>query len=135
METDRILIETSVLIKYFRTSKRQEITLFEKAIERFNKCFLSVITVYEIELGAARAGRLSDLQNVLPYVNILPIDFEIANRTSRLHSDLIGKNRDIGIKDVFIAATSLVYNIPILTYNRRHFARTPVEIIELSGFS
>jgi len=66
---------------------------------------------------------------------VLPIDLEIANKASRLHSDLIGKNFDIGIKDVFIAATSLVYDIPLLTYNRDHFARTPVKIIEPSSLS
>ena len=125
METDRVLIETTIIIEYLRTRHRTTITRFEKAIATFNECFLSVITIYEVEFGAARAGRISDLTDVLPYLDILPIDKVLAEQAARIHADLIALNREIGVKDVFIAATAMVNELPILTYNIEHFRRVP----------
>jgi len=86
-----------------------------------------------MEFGAMRAGRLSDLNVILPYFEVLPIEMEVAIKASELHATLISRNQDIGIKDVLIAATCLVYDVPILTYNQSHFSRTPVRIIEPSS--
>jgi len=83
------------------------------------------MTLYEVEFGAARAGRLSDLNDVLPFVKALPIDQRIAERAARLHADLIAAGKDIGVKDAFIGATRVVNSMPILTRNVRHFRRIP----------
>jgi predicted nucleic acid-binding protein len=40
-------------------------------------------------------------------------------------SDLIAQNKDIGIRDVFIASTALVHQLPLLTLNIKHFERVP----------
>ena len=81
METSRILIETSVLIRHFRTPPTT-ISAFRKAARRYTSLFLSVMSLYEVEFGAARAGRISDLTNVLPYVAILPIDRTVAEHAA-----------------------------------------------------
>jgi len=133
METNRVLIETTVIIDYLRTRHRATITNFEKAIATSDECFLSAITIYEVEFGAARAGRISDLTNVLPYVEILPIDKIVAEQAARIHADLVSLNREIGVKDVFIAATLMVNELPILTYNIEHFRRVPgLQVVSLS---
>jgi len=106
-------------------------SIFRKALRRYDLC-LSAVTAYEIEFGAARAGRLSDLEVILPYLEVLPINLEAAIKASELHATLISRNQDIGIKDVFIAATCLIYDLPILTYDKDHFSRAPVRIIEPS---
>lgn len=131
VETDRVLIDTSILIRHFR-SKQPHISVFRQAIRRYD-LYLSAMTAYEIEFGAVRAGRLSDLEVILPYVEILPIDLEVAIKASELHATLISRNQDIGIKDILIAATCLVYDVPILTYDQAHFSRTPVQVIEPSS--
>ena len=84
----RILIETTVIIKYLRALRKAD-TTFAKAIAKYDRCFLSVMTVYEIEFGSARAGRASDLSAILPFVEILEIDQPIAEQAARLHSILI----------------------------------------------
>jgi hypothetical protein len=43
METNRILIETTIIIEYLRTRHRATITNFEKAIATFDECCLSII--------------------------------------------------------------------------------------------
>jgi tRNA(fMet)-specific endonuclease VapC len=125
METNRVLIETTLIIEYLRTRHRAIITRFEKAIAKFDECFLSVITVYEVEFGAARAGRISDLTGVLPYVDVLPIDETVAEQAAKIHANLVALNQEIGVKDIFIAATAIVNELPILTYNIEHFQRVP----------
>lgn len=132
METNRVLVDTSILIRHFRSRERHT-SIFRQAIRRYD-LYLSVITAYEIEFGAVRAGRLSDLEIILPYVEVLPIGLETAIKASELHATLIRRNQDIGIKDVLIAATCLAYDLPILTYNQAHFYRTPVRVIESSSF-
>jgi tRNA(fMet)-specific endonuclease VapC len=84
-----------------------------------------LVTVYEIEFGAARAKRISDLTNVLLCVEILPIDRTIAEQAARLHADLIALNQEIGVKDVFIAATAMINELPLLTHNTKHFRCVP----------
>jgi predicted nucleic acid-binding protein len=73
----RILIDTTMIIKYLRARRRSN-TTFAKAIARYNRCFLSTITVYEVEFGAARVGRMSDLYTILPVVEVLALDQQIA---------------------------------------------------------
>lgn len=46
-----------------------------------------------------------------------------ARRAANLHADLVGRNQDIGVKDVLIAAICLEHAVPILTANERHFSR------------
>lgn len=121
METDRVLVETSILLRHLR-QKDKEISIFRKAVRKY-RLFLSVITVYEIEFGAVRAGRVSDLTPILPSVEILSIDQEVARKSAEIHADLISRNQDIGIKDVLIAATCLVNNLPVLTLNIDHYSR------------
>jgi tRNA(fMet)-specific endonuclease VapC len=56
-------------------------------------------------------------------MTVLPFDSGIAKRAAKLHAELISQNQNIGIKDVFIAATCLVNDMPLLTSNERHFSR------------
>jgi predicted nucleic acid-binding protein len=59
---------------------------------------LSVISVYEIELGAYRAGRVSDIDTLQVNFSILPVTEEIARRAARLDADLIRQNLQIFVR-------------------------------------
>jgi tRNA(fMet)-specific endonuclease VapC len=58
-------------------------------------------------------------------MQVWPFDKAAAEKAARLHSDLISKNQDIGVKDILIAAICLVHSLPILTLNEKHFKRVP----------
>ena len=62
-------------------------------------------------------------------MTVLPLDEPSARRAAALHDHLIRNNSDIGIKDVLIAAICLENSAPILTLNRKHFARVPGLIV------
>jgi len=118
----RVLVETSILLHHFREKGKGK-TVFEQAAEIHRRRYISAITVFEIEFGAIRAGRTSDLQDILKLVEILPFGRAEAEEAARVHADLVSRNQIIGIRDVFIAGTCLAHRLPILTENEEHFRR------------
>jgi len=128
------VLDSSLIIQHTRLgNKRHSFFLRSLFVYEPN---LSAISIYEIELGAYRAGRLSDIAALQVDFKVLPITEEIAQRAARLDVDLIRRNRQIGIKDTFIAATCLAYDLPLLTVNVRHFDRVEgLQLIDLNTLS
>lgn len=120
----QILVDTTILIDHFRKLKKDR-TLLWKAFSFFEKLYISTITLYEVELGYQRDKRPSELSALLPFLALIPLDDMIARHAASLHSTLIAQNKDIGIRDVFIASTALVQGLPLLTLNIKHFERVP----------
>ncbi len=119
-----ILVDTTILIHHLRKLKKED-THFIRAIRRFNNLYISVMTLYEVEFGYERDKRPSELSELLPFLKLLPIDDPTARQAASLHSDLIAQNKDIGIRDVFIASTSMIHQLPLLTLNIKHVERVP----------
>ncbi len=132
LENRGALIDTSVLIAHFR-SKEKGNTDFQKAIKTYKNCYISAITIYEMELGALKAKRSSDLKQILPLLDVIPFGKIEAEQTAKLDKELEEKNIRVGIRDVFIAGTALVHNLDILTKNVEHFKR--IKSIKLSMIS
>lgn len=117
-----ILVDTSILIAHLR-AKSKEKTLFEQAVEEYNQIYISAITAWEIEYGALRAGRPSDLTDLLELVEVLPFGLAEARAAAKIYKELKARNREIGIRDTFIAGTCVANNLPFLTTNLEHFGR------------
>jgi tRNA(fMet)-specific endonuclease VapC len=121
METERIGLDTSILIAFLR-GREPAATALEKAVQK-HTCFVAAITIYELIFGLARSGQSIGEDELLGLMTIIPVDGQIARRSAYLHQQLLQQGQDIGVKDVFIAATCLVNNLPLLTLNQRHFSR------------
>lgn len=103
---------------------------------QFSTLFVSTISIMEIEIGVlslerkdATQGHLlrSWLENiVLPKFSgrILPVDTDVARQCARLH---VPNRRNE--RDAVIAATGLVYGMPIVTRNVADFMDTGVTIL------
>lgn len=118
-----IVLDSPILIQHARERDKRR-SYFARALLSYNP-FLSVISVYEIELGAFRSKRASDIDTLRASFEFLPRTTAIAKRATRLYADLLRQNLQIGIKDIFIAATCLENELPLLTINTRHFTRIP----------
>lgn len=59
---------------------------------------------------------------LLHTVQDLPFDKEAASVAVQIYHELNLKRKQIGVADLFIAATPMVNNIPIATLNKKHFA-------------
>ena len=132
LENRGVLIDTSVLIAHFR-SKSKGNTHFQKAVKTDSNCYISAITVYEVELGALKAKRSSDLEEILPLLEVIPFGRPEAEQAARLDKELTEKNVRVGIRDVFIAGTALVHDLDIVTENVAHFRR--IKSVKLSAIS
>jgi predicted nucleic acid-binding protein len=121
MARRNVVLDSSIIIQHARI--RNKLNSFLARSELIFDHNLSAISIYEIELGAYRAGRTSDIDALQMSFIVLPLTENIARRAARLDVDLIRQNLQIGVKDTFIAATCLVHNLPLLTVNTRHFGR------------
>ncbi len=123
MDASRYCLDTNVLIDFLR-NREPGASAVEKAVKGA-ECFVTSVTVYELLFGVARARKQIGEEALLGVMSVLPFDGDVAREAASLHAALLHDNRDIGVKDIFIAATCLVHDIPVLTSNKRHFSRVP----------
>lgn len=93
---------------------------------------VSVITVAELLVGAARADRperrlmrerfVHSLADAFP---VLPVDIRVAERHAAIVAELTRQGAPIGLYDALIAATALANDCSVLTANVREFERVP----------
>jgi predicted nucleic acid-binding protein len=65
------------------------------------------------------------MDDLLEDFSIIEIDEDIAWRTSRAARALKGTGQHIGDNDCWIAGTALSKGLPVVTRNKKHFARVP----------
>ena len=121
MENTLILLDTSILIDYFRKSDKQNsnlVMLFDKGYN-FS---ISAITHYEIYSGATEQ-QLTFWTDLLKRTTVLPFDETVSKIAVNLNSVLKLKRNQIGMADLFIAATAISNNISLSTLNKKHFLR------------
>jgi predicted nucleic acid-binding protein len=129
MESSSILIDTSVLIDYFRKKSKGNTLLYSLSLKY--SFAISTITEFEFLVGLSDkhlefAGKL--FKNFL----ILPFDSRCAKAATKIYNNLKSKNHLISPPDIFIAATAIANNLSFATLNLKHFERiTNLELIAL----
>ena len=122
-----VLLDTSVLIDFFRKSHKEKSQWFE-LIKAGNEFAVSVVTEYEILIGSNEA-QLKYWRAIFNQIKVLPLDSSVINSAVEIHSNLKKKRKQIDVADLFIAATAVRHNMPIATLNKSHFER--IETLEL----
>ncbi|MDB5156660.1 MAG: type toxin-antitoxin system VapC family toxin [Mucilaginibacter sp.] len=116
-----VLVDTSILIDYFRKSEKSNSTLIKLFNQGYDFC-ISAITEYEIYSGATES-QLNFWEQILKYTQVLALDQSTVKVAVSINSDLKQKRKQIDIADLFIAATSIANDLPFATLNRKHFDR------------
>lgn len=130
MEHRKVLIDTSVIIDHLRKRDKQKSTLFNIA-GRFD-LFVSSITVFELFAGATDERKKKDIENIISTTEVVSFSTDIAKEAGELYISLKKENRILEIRDIFIAATAVTFNLPIVPLNREHFERVKkIEILSL----
>jgi tRNA(fMet)-specific endonuclease VapC len=120
MESKLILLDTGLLIAYFRATDKQN-TWFWRLAGQYDLAIAS-ITEYEFRVGFKNQNDVF-LQQILSLIRILPLDSACACKTVEIYQDLKAKNQLIPTNDLFIASVALVNELPIATLNTNHFKR------------
>ena len=116
-----ILTDTSILIDYFRKTDKNHsvlISLFDKGYD----FTISSITHYEIYSGTT-TNQLAFWKSLLQRTKVLALDEIVAQTAVDINNELKRKRKQIGMADLFIAATAIANSLPFATLNRKHFDR------------
>lgn len=117
-----MVIDSNILIEHLRTKDKLS-TKFYKLLQGNEKLFISAVSVYEIYCGAATKDKEKNIKLLIKDITILPFDFEASLKAAEIFRQLKSKNQLIEFRDIFIAATCIIENLPISTLNRKHFER------------
>lgn len=74
-------------------------------------------------MGATSPEKEKDIHTLIDGLNVLPFDNEIALKAGCIYQELRKKNQLIEFRDIFIAATCLIHELPLATLNKKHFER------------
>jgi predicted nucleic acid-binding protein len=112
--TQRGVLDTSVFIAA-ESGRALDVSLLP------DESAISVITLAELNVGvlaaentATRAARLSTL-NAVSDIELLPIDGRTARCWANLRVQLADAGRRINVNDLWIAATAVSRNLPVVT--------------------
>ena len=123
MAKKKIICDTDVMIDYWdKANPRHTATKYtlETSIELDN-IILSAITKMELMIGAVNKADLFTITNNLNRFNIALINNDITLKAF----DLLGQYRlshGLALPDSFIAATALITDLMLYTYNTKDFA-------------
>ena len=124
------LVDTSVLINYYRKTDKAN-SVWVKLVRQGYRFSISAVTKYEIYSGATQS-QLDFWDNILQAVEVIPFDETCVDTAVGVNAALKRKRKQIGIADLFIAATALTRYLPIATINKSHFDRIDgLEIIDI----
>jgi tRNA(fMet)-specific endonuclease VapC len=73
--------------------------------------YTSTVVAFELWAGAVQVSKQQEVQELLRLFTILPFHLEIAEQAATIYRDLRNRNQVIEIRDVFIAATAVVYEM------------------------
>lgn len=128
------LIDTMVLSELRRRERDPGVVAWISS-QRHDDCFLSVVSIGEIERGIARKRPVDPgfalqlagwLDQLLRFYDdrLLPVDVGVARRWGQLSAE-IGHHS----ADLLIAATALEHGLTVVTRNLRHFTPTGVSTL------
>lgn len=130
MAGELILLDTSILIDYFRKKNKRNSYFYQLVAANKYTYAVSVITEYEIYVGATEDQKeFWDL--FFTQIKSIEFDGQCAREAVGIQLELKKNNKMIAIPDLLIGATAKSNRLRIATKNIDHFKRiADLQIIE-----
>jgi len=116
-----MVIDTGVFIEHIRAKDKLRTTLY--LLSEDIELFVSSVSMYELYMGATTNDKENDIRTLTEDLQILPFTNAVAFKAAQLYHLLKKQNKLIEFRDIFIAATCLVNDLPLVTLNKNHFKR------------
>ena len=116
-----MVIDTNVFIDFLRARDKTKTALFR--IRDDEQLFISSVTLYELLIGATTPEKVSDISLLTTGVSLLPFNEDVARKAAEIYHRLRTENNMIDFRDIFIAATCMIYDHSLKTLNKKHFDR------------
>lgn len=116
-----MVVDTGIFIDHLR-SKAKTNTVLYQIFER-DDLYVSSVTLYELMAGATTQQKKEDIFLITSNFEVLDFSEAIAYKAAEIYQQLKKENLLIEFRDIFIAATCLNYDFPVLTLNKKHFQR------------
>ena len=112
-----MLVDTDVLVWYMRGNEKAK-----QVIRNTNGFSTSVVTYIELVQGLRNKEELNVLRNSFKRLNarIIYVNEEISTKAMFLVEQYF-LSHSIQLADALIGATSLIYGLPLLTANTKHY--------------
>lgn len=112
-----MLVDTNVLVWYMRGNEKAK-----QVIRNTNGFSISVVTYIELVQGLRNKEELNVLRNSFKRLNarIIYVNEEISTKAMFLVEQYF-LSHSIQLADALIGATSLIYGLPLLTANTKHY--------------
>lgn len=122
-----MVVDTGIFIEYLRKTDKSKTVL--ASLPNETSLFVSAVTVYELMMGATNSQKKDDVEILLEGIPVLPFSEEVSLKAAEIYHNLRRRNLIIEFRDIFIAATAIIFQLPIKTLYQEHFQR--IESLEL----
>lgn len=116
-----MVIDSNIFIDHLRAKDKSNTELFK--ISNNLELFVCTTTIYELFIGTSSIDKKLELDMLISKFHIYDFNKIIALEAANIYNQLKKKNQLIEFRDIFIAATCIVNNKPLLTRNKKHFSR------------
>lgn len=120
MADKKLMIDTRILIDYFRKTEKAKSKLVAHFLE-YDQIFISTITEFEIYNGAQKIHQ-NFWEGMLSRFTVLDFDRPSARQAAEIVLHLKIKRKSIDKPELFIAATAVSNGLILDTLNVKHFA-------------
>lgn len=124
---NKYLFDTDILIAYLRGYPQAVELLKALAAQRFD-FFISPVTIIEIEAGI-RDTEKGKTYELLDIFEVCTVDRSIAHWAGSSLRKYQKKGVTLGLADVIIAATAVIHNLTLVTYNTSHYPMSELQIL------
>jgi predicted nucleic acid-binding protein len=121
MGSSGMVVDTNIFIEFLRAKDKTKTVLFQ--IPDDEQIYISSVTLYELLMGAYTTNKVNDIKILTEDIPVLPFNEDVASKAAEIYHQLRQKNKMIDFRDIFIAATCIVNNLPIKTINKKHYDR------------
>lgn len=119
MADRKIVVDTGVFLEYLGAADKSQTLL--QSVYNDGVLTISAITLYELYMAATTREKLRDVQVLTKELLVLPLTDDVALNAAKIFQYLKRQQKPIELRDILIAATAVVNDLPIMTLNRTRY--------------